>query len=103
MISAFRTSIILLLTTISLACQRDQAPTFAEFVDQYLDDFASRHPSIAAGNGLHQHDDLLDDYSAAGIRSEIASLKRDAETLAMAAVPHSAAMTTRRRVLALMT
>ena len=82
MISAFRTSILLLLTTISLACQRDPAPTFSEFVDRYLDDFASRHPSIAAGNGLHQHDDLLDDYSAAGISSEIAALKRDAETLA---------------------
>ena len=82
MIRPFRTCIILLLTTISLACQRDPAPTFAAFVDRYLDDFASRHPSIAAGNGLHQHDDLLDDFSAAGIANEIAALKRDAETLA---------------------
>lgn len=54
---------------------------FTEFVDRYLDDFASRHPSIAGGNGLHQHDDLLDDYSAAAIAREIAALKQDRETL----------------------
>jgi uncharacterized protein (DUF885 family) len=55
--------------------------TFAQFVDRYLDDFARRHPSIAGGNGLHQHDDLLDDYSAAAISAEIAALKQDRETL----------------------
>ncbi len=57
-------------------------PTFAQFVDRYLDDFARRHPSIAGGNGLHQHDDLLDDYSAAGIKREIVALKRDRRQLA---------------------
>ncbi|MBI3504210.1 MAG: DUF885 domain-containing protein [Proteobacteria bacterium] len=53
------------------------APTesFAQFVDRYLDDFARRHPSIAGGNGIHQHDDLLDDFSAAAIAREIAALK----------------------------
>ena len=55
--------------------------TFAAFVDHYLDDFATRHPSIAGGNGLHQHDDRLDDFSAAAITAEIAALKRDRETL----------------------
>lgn len=50
-------------------------PRFAELVDQYLDDFARRHPSIAGGNGLHAHDDLLDDFSAAAIAKEIAELK----------------------------
>ncbi len=55
--------------------------TFAQFVDQYLDDFAARHPSIAGGNGLHQHDDRLDDFSLAGIMTEIAMLKRDRERL----------------------
>ncbi len=54
---------------------------FARFVDRYLDDFARRHPSIAAGNGIHAHDDLLDDFSAAGIRAEIAALERDRRTL----------------------
>ena len=50
---------------------------FARFVDRYLDDFSTRHPSIAAGNGLHAHDDLLDDFSAPAIRREIAALARD--------------------------
>ncbi len=58
-----------------------KARTFAEFVDTYLDDFATRHPSIAGGNGLHQHDDRLDDFTAAGIAAEITALKRDRETL----------------------
>ena len=77
-----RTIITLCLTTIALACDRSSKATFADFVDRYLDDFARRHPSIAAGNGLHQHDDLLDDFSATGIAAEITALKRDAETLA---------------------
>src|ERR1044072_3302932 len=51
--------------------------SFSKFVDQYLDDFARRHPSIAAGNGIHDHDDLLEDFSAAAIRAEIAALQRD--------------------------
>jgi hypothetical protein len=68
--------------TIAAACQADRSPSFAEFVDRYLDDFARRHPSIAAGNGLHQHDDRLDDFTAAGIAEEIVALKRDAGTLA---------------------
>jgi uncharacterized protein (DUF885 family) len=51
--------------------------TFARFVDDYLDDFARRHPSIAAGNGIHAHDDLLDDFSAAAIKSEIAKLNEE--------------------------
>ncbi len=50
-------------------------------VDRYLDDFAKRHPSIAAGNGIHQHDDRLDDFSAAGIRAEITALRRDSAQL----------------------
>ena len=33
------------------------------------------HPSIAAGNGIHDHDDRLDDFSPAGIAAEIAALK----------------------------
>ncbi|MGH7617613.1 MAG: DUF885 family protein, partial [Gemmatimonadaceae bacterium] len=55
---------------------------FSRFVDRYLDDFARRHPSIAAGNGIHSHDDLLDDFSASGIRDEIVALERDRATLA---------------------
>ena len=54
---------------------------FARFVDSYLDGFARRHPSIAAGNGIHDHDDMMDDLSARGIRAEIAALKRDRRRL----------------------
>jgi uncharacterized protein (DUF885 family) len=65
-----------------LGAPPSQSPEFARFVDRYLDDFARRHPSIAAGNGLHQHDDLLDDFSAQAIRREIAALERDSAALA---------------------
>jgi uncharacterized protein (DUF885 family) len=61
--------------------QASQSAGFARFVDRYLDDFARRHPSIAAGNGLHQHDDLLEDFSAPAIREEIAALERDSAAL----------------------
>jgi hypothetical protein len=55
---------------------------FAPFVDRYLDGFARRHPSIAAGNGLHDYDDRLDDFSAPAIAAEIATLKTAAAELA---------------------
>ena len=55
---------------------------FAPFVDRYLDGFARRHPSIADGNGLHDHDDRLDDFSAQAIAAEIATLKTAAAELA---------------------
>ena len=52
-----------------------QSPAFSAFVDQYLNDFARRHPSIAAGNGLHMYDGTLDDFSAGAIAREITELK----------------------------
>jgi uncharacterized protein (DUF885 family) len=58
-----------------------QSSAFDRFVDSYLDEFAKHHPSIAAGNGLHDHDDLLDDFTPTGIQSEIATLKRERTTL----------------------
>lgn len=58
-----------------------QSAAFDRFVDSYLDEFAKHHPSIAAGNGLHDHDDLLDDFTAAGIQSEITTLKRERTAL----------------------
>ena len=61
--------------------RQPQSRDFAQFVDRYLDDFARRHPSIAAGNGIHAHDDLLDDFSTAGTRAEIVALKRDQQRL----------------------
>ena len=75
-------SLLAALCLVILTPHRPQpAPNFAAVVDQYLDDFARHHPSIAAGNGIHEHDDLLDDYSAAGIRAEIASLRRNGARL----------------------
>jgi uncharacterized protein (DUF885 family) len=60
----------------SLACDRSPTPrAFGSLVDDYLDQFARRHPSIAAGNGLHAHDGTLEDFSADAIRSEIAWLR----------------------------
>ena len=66
----------------AVACATPTAPeTFAEVVDRYLDDFARRHPSIASGNGLHQHDDRLEDFSAPAIAAEIITLKAYRATL----------------------
>ena len=50
-------------------------PSFARFVDAYLDRFAQYHPSIAAGNGIHVHDEQLEDFSTASISTEIAWLR----------------------------
>ena len=66
---------------LSAACQSTPPPAppaaaasaaFDVFVDQFLDHFATHHPSIAAGNGLHQADDRLEDFSAGAISAEIA-------------------------------
>ena len=59
------------------ASQGREADGFAAFVDRYLDAFARRHPSIAAGNGLHAHDDLLENFSASAIAAEVAELKKN--------------------------
>jgi hypothetical protein len=64
------------LCLVPLSASRLPAPgAFAAFVDSYLDEFARRHPSIAAGNGIHMHDNLLEDFSPAAIAAEIANLK----------------------------
>ena len=59
-------------TVMGVGCsqQGNQHTEFSKFVDQYLDEFARRHPSIASGNGLHMHDDLLEDFSVASIAQE---------------------------------
>jgi uncharacterized protein (DUF885 family) len=57
---------------------------FATFVDTYLEEFSRRHPSVAAGNGLHAHDDALEDFSAAAVKSEIEwlrSVRRDLDAI----------------------
>jgi len=73
---------LVLIATVGLSSQLSaQSAAFARFVDRYLDDFARRHPSIAAGNGIHDHDDRLDDFSASGIAAEIKALEQDATQL----------------------
>ena len=63
------------------ACRRsttaagERSATFAALVDDYLDRFAARHPSIAAGNGIHSHDEALEDFSAGAIADELAWLR----------------------------
>jgi len=52
-----------------------QVPAFARLVDSYLERFAAYHPSIAAGNGIHVHDDRLEDFSATSVAAEIAWLR----------------------------
>ncbi len=61
---------------------------FGGLVDAYLDAFARRHPSIAAGNGLHAHDGRLEDFSAAAIEAEAADL--DAWCLKLRAIDATA-------------
>ena len=74
--------------------------TFSTFVDDYLDQFARRHPSIAAGNGLHQHDDLIEDVSPASIAGEIEWLRSVRRALdAMDPSPLSADERVDRRIL----
>ena len=57
------------------------ASSFAALVDEYLDQFARRHPSIAAGNGIHDHDDQLEDFSASAIAAEVGWLRAFASRL----------------------
>ena len=68
-----------LIASLLLVVPHPQAPRpaadFGAFVDKYLDAFARRHPSIAAGNGIHDHDDQLEDFSAKAIAAEVADLK----------------------------
>ncbi len=51
------------------------ARAFANLVDEYLDTWAKHHPSIAAGNGIHQHDGRLENYSATAVAEEVAWLR----------------------------
>ena len=75
-------ALVLVVLLLLLGASRATEPSpFARFVDRYLDDFARRHPSIAAGNGLHKYDALLDDFSARAIRQEISALERDRAAL----------------------
>jgi hypothetical protein len=68
---------IILAASLSHAAEHTVAPArpFAALVDDYLEHFARFHPSIAAGNGLHVHDDVLEDFSARSIAEEMRWLR----------------------------
>jgi uncharacterized protein (DUF885 family) len=66
--------VAILLSAIACAGARP-ASEFSRLVDDYLEQFSRRHPSIAAGNGLHAHDDALEDFSASAIASETVWLR----------------------------
>jgi len=78
-----KTALICVVLALCLACDRSSgstappqpSPQVAALVDEYLEQFARRHPSIAAGNGIHTHDATLDDFSARGIAAEIEWLR----------------------------
>ncbi len=71
-----------LLAPLFAACGGGRQPAaLAPLVDEYLNQFAERHPSIAAGNGLHAHDDLLEDFSAAAMTRESGWLRGFRERL----------------------
>ena len=58
-----------------ITTQAQTTTPFASLVDDYLDRFAQHHPSIAAGNGIHNHDGQLEDFSAAAITAEVTWLR----------------------------
>jgi uncharacterized protein (DUF885 family) len=61
---------------VCIACERSSSSSpFASIVDDYLDQFARRHPSIAAGNGIHTHDGTLEDFSAGAVAAEVSWLR----------------------------
>src|SRR5713101_265937 len=51
------------------------AAKFPQLVNEYLQDLHSRHPTLAAGSGIHAWDGKLEDYSGAAIASEISAIK----------------------------
>lgn len=58
--------------TVPYGTATPESRAFAALVDEYLDGWAGFYPSIAAGNGLHMHDDRLEDFSAANISRQVA-------------------------------
>jgi uncharacterized protein (DUF885 family) len=77
--AARRLGVALVAAAAAAGCARRSPPAasrFSALVDDYLEQFSRFHPSIAAGNGLHMHDDALEDFSAPTIASEVAWLRR---------------------------
>lgn len=52
------------------------AADFPKFVEDYLLDYHSRHPSLAAASGIHAWDAQLEDYSSQAISAEVSAIKK---------------------------
>jgi uncharacterized protein (DUF885 family) len=81
----FAIAAALILTAGAGPSSQGPSATFDGFVDGFLETLSARHPSIAAGNGLHAHDGSLEDFSAAAIDREIAGWR--ALKTRLAAIP----------------
>ena len=77
----------LLVATLPARAQGPTPISFGMAVDRWLDAFARRHPSIAAGNGIHTYDDRMEDFSAGAMTREIAALKRERKLIASFPAP----------------
>jgi len=76
MLRPFLTAALAATAVVLLAAGQGAPPSaLSSVVDEYLEAFARRHPSIAAGNGIHAYDSRLEDFSAASIATEVADLK----------------------------
>jgi uncharacterized protein (DUF885 family) len=52
------------------------AADFPKFVEEYLLDYHSRHPSLAASSGYHAWDAQLEDYAPEAITAEMSAIKK---------------------------
>ncbi|HXQ64239.1 MAG TPA: DUF885 domain-containing protein [Steroidobacteraceae bacterium] len=77
-------AITALVTILVVGCQRSAVAPVAgapppapwpALIDEYLAAYFTAHPSFAAQQGRHEYDGQLPDWSAAGIRAEVARLK----------------------------
>lgn len=57
--------------TVGYGTSSQASRDFVALADEYLDGWAGFYPSIAAGNGLHMHDDRLEDFSANNIARQL--------------------------------
>jgi hypothetical protein len=80
-----RTLIALACTFPLLTCNRQPQTTASpsadwnRYVEQFIEDWFRSHPDTAVNAGRHEYDGKLPDWSADGIRKEIARLKQERE------------------------
>jgi uncharacterized protein (DUF885 family) len=55
------------------------ATAWQDFVDRYIEEYLAAHPAYAVVQGRHQYDGMLPDWSAEGLKGEIARLRQARE------------------------